>query len=161
MKIVIKRTDGGVSIMGLDPRGDAALAIALAPEHADTIIAIEVNQWSSAHPGEYVSHRVMPDEAIPADRTFRNAWADTTPELTVNMSKCREIWKDHMRRARAPLMAALDVEYQRADEKSDMKAKQTIAASKQMLRDITALPEIEAAKTPDELKAIWPDVLKG
>jgi hypothetical protein len=70
MKPVIKRADGGVSIVTLV--GDADL---------DEVLA----KWQSAHPGEYVSHREMEDSAIPTDRTYREAWTDTTPEPIIDI----------------------------------------------------------------------------
>lgn len=36
-----------------------------------------------------------------------------------------------------------------------------IAAKKQALRDVTADPAIEAALTPEALKAAWPEALKA
>ena len=57
-------------------------------------------------------------------------------------------------------LAALDVEYQHADERGDVAEKARIAAKKQALRDVTADPAIEAAQTPEALKAVWPDILK-
>ena len=64
-----------------------------------------------------------------------------------------------MRRARAPLLAAKDAEYTHADARGDAVAKARIEAERQALRDVTADPAIEAAKTPEELKAVWPEVL--
>lgn len=86
-----------------------------------------------------------------ADRTFRNA---RKLDLTVDMPKAREIHKDKLRRDRSPLMAALDIEAIRADEDGDKAKRAAVIARKQALRDVTARPEIEAAKTPAELKAI-------
>lgn len=100
-------------------------------------------------------HFVQPD-AIPADRTFRNAWK---PDLTVDLDKAREIHKDKLRRLRAPLLAQLDVEFQRADEAKDEVLKLEIISQKEALRDVTDDPEIASAKTPDELKAVMPSVL--
>ena len=48
------------------------------------------------------------------------------------------------------------MDYQRADEAGDTGAKADIAKRKQALRDVTADPAIEAARTPDELRAVWP-----
>ena len=144
MPIVIKRSDGGVSILRL-LEGKDALA--------------EVEKWKTSAPGEYVSHREMDSEAIPEDRTFRNAWADVTAEPVIDhdMRKCRSIWRYRMRTARAPKLAALDIEAAKAIESGgDLKQ---ISERKQALRDITKLPEIEAAKTPDELKSVWPESL--
>ena len=54
---------------------------------ADADEAIE--KWKLANPEKYVSHRQMPDSAIPTDRTFREAWADTTPELTIDIDMAK------------------------------------------------------------------------
>jgi hypothetical protein len=48
----------------------------------------------------------------------------------------------------------LDMAYLRADESKDEVAKATIAAEKQALRDAPADPAIDAAGTPEELKAV-------
>lgn len=101
--------------------------------------------------------RVVDVSAIPIDRTFRNAWRNNAagkPE--VDMPAARELWRDKMRRARGPKLAALDVEYQRADEAADAGKKAEVVKRKQLLRDVTDDPRIEAAKTPDDLKAVWP-----
>jgi hypothetical protein len=80
MKIVIKTTAGGVAIMtpiypdGLDENQQAAF------------VADLVTQWQSANPSKYVSHREMPDEAIPTDRRLRSAWTDESPELVIDIN---------------------------------------------------------------------------
>lgn len=98
-----------------------------------------------------VTFEVKDVSEIPTDRTFRGAWK---PDMTVDMSKARNIHRDALRAQRAPRLAALDVAYQRADESGDAATKAAIRAEKQMLRDITAHPSIEAASTPDELKLV-------
>ena len=79
--------------------------------------------------------------------------------ITVNMAKARDIHRAKMREARAPILAALDVQFQRALETNADTT--SIVAKKQALRDVTVDPAIDAAQTTDELKAVWPDVLKG
>ena len=78
--------------------------------------------------------------------------------ITVNMEKARDIHRQRLREARAPLFNALDVAFQRAMETGADTAE--IVAKKQALRDVTADPAIDAAQTTDELKAVWPEVLK-
>lgn len=95
---------------------------------------------------------------IPTDRTFRNAWK---ADLSVDMVKARIILRDKMRIARAPLLADLDTQYMRADEANNAQQKAAITQQKQTLRDITALPAIDAASTPEQLKAAWPTNLLG
>lgn len=80
--------------------------------------------------------------------------------ITVNMTKAREIKKDMIRAERAPLLAALDVEYMRAVETGDTVKQAEVAAKKQALRDATKDPAIATAQTPDQLKAVVPEALQ-
>jgi hypothetical protein len=78
--------------------------------------------------------------------------------ITVNMEKARDIHRAKMREAREPLFAALDISYQRATETGADTS--VIVAKKQALRDVTADPAIESAQTTEELKSVWPEILK-
>ena len=94
---------------------------------------------------------------VPADRTFRGAWQFTGSAVEVDMTSAKEIHKNNLRTARKPLLDALDVDYMKALETGgDASA---IAAEKQKLRDVTADSRIEAATTPEELKALTLDAL--
>jgi len=75
------------------------------------------------------------------------------------MTKAREIKRDQLRAERKPLLEQLDVEYMRAQEAGDTQKQALIADKKQSLRDATVDPVIDAATTPDELKAATPAVL--
>lgn len=59
MKIVISKTDGSISIMSLIGDADATECI---------------DKWREIHGGEYVSHKVVADDAIPTDRELRDSW---------------------------------------------------------------------------------------
>lgn len=144
---MLKRSDGGVSIMRL---------------LAETDVVVELSKWPVVERQSIVSWREVQPEAVPSDRTFRGAWCDVTPEpvVDVDMLKAREIHKDHLRRLRAPKLAALDTEYMRADEAGNSALKRDIALQKQALRDVTKDPAIAAAQTPDELKAVVPAALR-
>lgn len=76
--------------------------------------------------------------------------------ITVDMGIARDIWRNKIRAERAKRFQELDVAYQRADEEGNAAKKADIAEKKQALRDAPADPAIEAAATPEELKAIWP-----
>jgi len=93
-----------------------------------------------------VPYRIVNDDEVPSDRTFRNA---LKYDLTVDMPKAQGITKDRLRQERTPLLTALDVQYQRAQE--DGRDTTIIISEKQRLRDVTKLSE--AATTLDELKA--------
>jgi hypothetical protein len=158
MRILIKREDGGVSIMHmpLPPLIEGDESTRLSPEQIDAMIAGEVAKWATSNAG-YVSHQVIDPADIPRDRTFRDAWGH---DLKVDMPKAREIHKQHLRELRAPLLAAADIEYMLALEAGVIAQQRAVALRKQALRDVTAHPAIAAAKTPDELKAAIPDVLR-
>ena len=77
----------------------------------------------------------------------------------IDMAKAREIHKKNIRAARAPKLAALDVDFQRALEVGA--ATTSIVASKQALRDAPAAVGISTATTTDELKAQWDTSILG
>ena len=77
----------------------------------------------------------------------------------VDMAKAREIHKTNIRTARTPLLAALDVEFQKAQETSASTT--DIVAKKQALRDAPADSGIAAASDADELKAQWKTDILG
>ena len=79
--------------------------------------------------------------------------------INVNMTKARDIHREKVREARNPKLASKDVEFQRALETGADTA--AIVAAKQALRDAPAAAAIEAASTPDELKAAWDTELLG
>jgi len=131
----ITRADGGVEIMQTEC--DPAECVA---------------KWAPEHRAEITGEiREIARSEVPTDRTFRNAWK---ADLTVDMPKAREIHRDTLRALRAPKLAALDVEYQIADERGDAAAKAAVAVRKQALRDVTDDPAINAATTPAALKRV-------
>lgn len=150
-KIIYTRSDGGISVVSpvINKFGEP-----------DNFTEADAEKRAlDKLPAGAINPRFVSADEVPADRTFRNAWEDVG-KIQVNMPKAREIHKDHLRQLRAPLLAALDIEYQRADEQNNTALKTQIAAEKQALRDATKHPAIAAAKTPDELKVAIPNALK-
>ena len=77
----------------------------------------------------------------------------------IDIAKAREIHKKNIRAARAPKLAALDVDFQRALEVGA--ATTSIVASKQALRDAPAAVGITSATDVTELKAQWDTSILG
>ena len=77
----------------------------------------------------------------------------------VDMAKAREIHKANIREARTPLLAALDVEFQKAQETSASTT--DIVAKKQALRDAPADSGIASASDETALKAQWKTDILG
>lgn len=142
--IIWKRPDGGISVTWVFD-GDSASEAERLKKTGDV-----PSDWEN----------VAFDADVPDDRAFRGAWAHDGDQVVIDMPRAREIHKDRIRAMREPLLEALDVEFMRAVEAGDDAKKAEVAAKKQALRDATAHPGIEAAATPEELKAVIPDALR-
>lgn len=136
-KIIYTRPDGGLSVVHpvINTREDISEEQAL-------------DRAMKRLPPEAINPQVV--DSVPVDRTFRNAWKAGAAGIEHDMAKCRDLHRDKMRQVRAPKLAALDVAQLRG---------QNVEAQKQELRDVTSDPRIESAKTPEELKAVWPSCL--
>lgn len=155
IKVLGTYADGGVAVIAFVTRSFRADG-SLHWEREPTVEAIDAEcaKLSQVLPSPIVSWRIVADDAIPADRDYRNAWIDTGNAVGHHMPRARELHRDKLRRAREPRLAALDVEYQRADEREDRAEKRRLAALKQALRDAPADPRIDAATTIAQLRAI-------
>jgi len=95
----------------------------------------------------------------PDDRKFRSAWILDGPVIKVDMDKAREIWRDNIRQVREPKFKELDAAFMKAMEQADTVKQQKIATQKQVLRDATADPAIDAAQSVEALKLVQPNGL--
>tara|TARA_R100001510_G_C7490760_1_gene98673 strand:+ start:42 stop:314 length:273 start_codon:yes stop_codon:yes gene_type:complete len=75
--------------------------------------------------------------------------------IGVNIPKAKELQKERFRRVRQPLLEALDIDYQRADEAGDASKKTEVATKKQALRDVTNNTALNDATTEAEVRAVW------
>lgn len=149
VRIAIARADGGVSIMTIPGiEGDASARI-----------AAEIEKWQSTSPVKAVSYGPIPDSAIPTDRSFRDAWAPQGSAIGVNMTKAQDIQLGRIRAARDARLKALDLPFLRAVEAGDGAKQAEIARQKQILRDLPEAIDLSSARTPEELKALWPTEL--
>ena len=130
-KIIYTNSDGTVSI--ITPAGDVNDAIKDVPSG--------------------LSYEIVEDSVIPTDRSFRNAWKQNSKTIETDMTKAKEIHKDKIRIARAPKLAELDIEFQKALETSSSTT--DIVAKKQVLRDAPAASGISTAASEADLKAQW------
>lgn len=150
-KIIYTRPDGGLSVV--HPAPQARLEGESEDGFLQRVLAKDV-------PSDAINVQIVEEEIVPADRTFRNAWEADGSKISVNMPKARELHRAKFRLLRKPKLEALDLAYMRADELGDTAAKAQVVSQKQALRDVTELPELEKASTPEELKAIIPEILK-
>ena len=75
--------------------------------------------------------------------------------IWVNIAKAKELQKERFRQVRKPLLDALDIEYQRADEAGDSSKKTEVATKKQALRDVTNNSTLNAASSAADIRAVW------
>lgn len=137
--ILYTRPDGGLSVVR--------------PVHS------EQDAWNRL-PMDAINPRYADSAEIPADRTFRNAWADANGRVEHDIEKCRAIHRDALRKMRAPLFAPLERAQRTALAIGDTAKAKEIEANLQALRDATDDPRIDAANTPEELKAVIPECLR-
>ena len=131
--IIFRNDDGGVSVC--TPTGELAI---------EAVLEKDVPTGRGA---KIVSNTDLPNE----HNDFFNAWEmDDDGVVTVSLIKAKEITKERLRAERAPLIAAQDVLFQRAQE--DGTDTTAIVAEKNRLRDITLLAD--AATTLAALKAL-------
>ena len=107
-------------------------------------------------PADAQDVRVMSMADIPQDRTFRNAWVMDDGRPAVSMARARELHRYNIRRRRKAKFRDLDAQHLRALEAGDATALAAVAAAKKKLRNAPAHPDIDAAQTPEQLKAVWP-----
>ena len=94
---------------------------------------------------------IIEEEDLPQEHNdFFNAWEVDNGKIRICHIKSQVITKERLRAERAPLLTALDVQYQRATE--DGRDTTIIISEKQRLRDVTKLAD--TATTLDELKAL-------
>jgi hypothetical protein len=79
--------------------------------------------------------------------------------IKINMEKARDIWRDKIRIARAPLWEDLDAEWYKAMEEG--RETTNIVAKKKALRDLPQHESIINAESVEELQEIWNTELLG
>lgn len=94
-----------------------------------------------------------------ADRYFRDAWQFGDGVIEINMPKARHIHRARLRELRKVEFEKLDVAWMRAVASDDESGAGAAEAERQKLRDLPADARIEAATTPDALKALTFEVL--
>jgi hypothetical protein len=102
--------------------------------------------------------KVIDDSQLPDDSEFWGAW---TIDCEIDSRKAREIWKDKIRIVRNARLKDLDIEWMKAMENGEAKVAASVAAKKQMLRDVTEREDFKKLKTVQQIKRYWPEVLEG
>jgi hypothetical protein len=127
-RIIYTNAEGGVSI--IVPAGDIADCLKDIPAGAE--------------------YEIVDADAIPTDRTFRNAWEKQGKAVSTNLTKAKDICHDKRRLKRSEEFAPLDIEATIPARAQEAEAK------RQQVRDkyATIQTNIDAAADVAALKSI-------
>jgi hypothetical protein len=132
-RIIFQNESGGVSV--IIPTGELPI---------EEVAAKDVPKG--------VAYEIVEDDAIPADRFFRNAWVANGAAVDVDLDKAKDIGHDKRRTQRAEEFKPYDevimkqIPGNSATEAEE--ARQQIRFKYALIQDV-----IEAAETPDEIKS--------
>jgi len=142
-----------------EPAFLAAAAVMSPDAFAETEVEFLARVMARSVPEDAIDPAIIDEDSLPP-RDFRDAYALKSGKIDIDMTKAREVHRERLRQMRKPKLEALDIAYQRADERGDTAAKADIAGQKQALRDVTELPAIDAAANVYELRAAIPEALR-
>ena len=115
-------------------------------------IEMTPEEFAAKNPGS----KVVAASSLP-DPTFRDAW---TIEGKIDLKKAKKIWQQKIRAARDQKLKELDIKWMRAMERGETKIAASIAAQKEVLRDMPEREEFMNATSVDQVKSFWPDILR-
>ncbi len=133
MKIIYQNQEGGVSV--IHPTGE-----------------LSIEEVAAKDVPEGVAYEIVEDDAIPSDRTFRNAWVLGDCCIEHDLDKCKALGHDMRRAKRAEEFAPHDEVIMKQIPGADAEAAE---AARQEIRDKYAAVQdaIDAAATPEDIKA--------
>jgi len=132
-RIIFQNESGGVSV--IIPTGE-----------------LPIEEVAAKDVPEGVAYEIVEDDAIPADRFFRNAWVANGAAVEVDLDQAKSIGHDIRRTQRAEEFKPYDevimkqIPGNSAAEAEE--ARQQIRFKYALIQDV-----IEAAETPDEIKS--------
>jgi hypothetical protein len=132
-RIIFQNAEGGVSV--IIPTGE-----------------LPIEEVAAKDVPEGVAYKIVEDDAIPADRFFRNAWVASGAAVDVDLDKAKDIGHDIRRTKREAEFAPFDaIIMKQIPGNSATEAE----ASRQEIRFKYALIQdaINVAETPDEIKS--------
>jgi len=131
-RIIYQNESGGVSV--IHPTGE-----------------LSIEEVAAKDVPEGVAYEIVEDDAIPADRFFRNAWVMGDCCVEHDLDKCKALGHDIRRQQRAEEFAPHDEVIMKQIPGKDAAAAEE---ARQEIRDKYAAiqDEIDAAASPDEIK---------
>ena len=132
-RIIFQNESGGVSV--IIPTGE-----------------LPIEEVAAKDVPEGVAYEIVEDDAIPADRFFRNAWVANGAAVDVDLDKAKDIGHDIRRTQReaefAPFDAIIMKQIPGNSAVEAEEARQQIRFKYALIQDV-----IDAAETPGEIKS--------
>ena len=133
MKIIYQNQEGGVSV--IHPTGE-----------------LSIEETAAKDVPHGVLYDIVEDDAIPSDRTFRNAWVLGDCCIEHDLDKCKALGHDMRRQLRAeefkPYDNIIALQIPDADAVKAEEARQEIRDKYAAIQDA-----IDGAATPEDIKA--------
>lgn len=159
--IALSRKDGGVSIMALLTVGRGSVLPLGAQwledgwwvrSPSDDVVRNEVRAMPEAD--QVIGWKRIEAADVPSGRTYRDAWTLNSGRIEHDMTKARDVHRARIRKARTEALKQLDGEWMRAVGQGQQIVADEIEKRRQLWRDAPADPQIDAAKTIEDLKGI-------
>ena len=131
-KIIYQNESGGVSV--IIPTGE-----------------LSIEEVAAKDVPEGVAYEIVEDDAIPSDRTFRNAWVANGAAVDVDLDQAKAIGHDKRRAARAEEFKPHDEVIMKQIPGADAVAAEAARAAIRTKYE-QVQTAIDAATTPDEIK---------
>lgn len=139
-------------IIYVDPEGNLCVVVP-APSWNGTI-----KELAEKDVPQGLAYKIVNENEIPSDRTFRGAWVMDGSTVSHDMKKAREIKRNMMREERKSKFIALDNEINKelvtAITTGDNTLILELERKRKILRDAPAMPEIDNAENIKQLSAI-------
>ena len=139
-------------IIYVDPEGNLCVVVP-APSWNGTI-----KELAEKDVPQGLAYKIVNENEIPSDRTFRGAWVLNAGVISHDMKKAKEIKRNMIREQRKAKFTALDNEINKklvnAITTGDNSLIVELEGKRKVLRDAPAMPEIESAETIEDLAVI-------
>ena len=119
---------------------------------------LDIDEFAKNFVPPKTKYNIIESSQLPPDPEFSGAW---TIDCDVDIKKAKQIWLDKIRVVRDQRLKELDIKWMRAMENGESKVASSVAAKKQMLRDVTEREDFKKAKTLEQIKKYWPEILEG
>ncbi len=157
MKVAFEEENGGVSILNIakDPfilEKNSEKAYVKKTLSTDDVIRMNVPTGAKT--------LILGDDSLPKDFTFRKAWKISKGKVVIDMDVAKDIHMNNLRKLRNDKFIELGVPFKLHKLLEAAVFPPETVSLLQELRDIPQVFDLSAAKTPEELKELIPDILK-